>query len=221
MKRWNIFARELEDILANYGLKLSHLDDRVGIHREKVRRLRASLERPKSFPVLNTEEMEWLASVLGLSEDEILRLRAAILTTAIEAMLMDRISVDDALLAAEQIFPIIFDTMYQYSGGVSGLALVKGRATNMPEENEIDAVLEPALTAIDRATIALHLSRDVISSLERSQRAHQARQDFKTALIELAEIEEHIKATDAWYVWHDEAQKGLESANERIAELGE
>ncbi len=40
LPRWNIFARELESILAARGLRLSHLDDRgVVFHREKVRRL--------------------------------------------------------------------------------------------------------------------------------------------------------------------------------------
>ena len=66
MKRWNIFARELEDILASRGLRLGHLDDRAGIHREKVRRLRQSLLRPKSFPVLNPSEMEAVAETFQL-----------------------------------------------------------------------------------------------------------------------------------------------------------
>lgn len=35
MERWNIFARELEDILADHGLRLGQLDVRAFIHREK------------------------------------------------------------------------------------------------------------------------------------------------------------------------------------------
>ena len=75
-KRWNLFARELEDILASYNLGLGHLDDRDGIHREKVRRLIQSLRAPKSFPVLNTEEMDLLVQTLQLGDEEVLRLRA-------------------------------------------------------------------------------------------------------------------------------------------------
>ena len=36
---WNLFARVLQEILADYGLGLGHLDDRTDIHPEKVRRL--------------------------------------------------------------------------------------------------------------------------------------------------------------------------------------
>src|SRR5690242_17036365 len=105
VKRWNLFARELEDILATYNLGLGHLEDRVGIHREKVRRLILSLRRPKSFPILNTEEIDLLVQKLPLVAEEVLRLRAAILVTSIEKALMDSINQDAALLVAEQTFP--------------------------------------------------------------------------------------------------------------------
>jgi hypothetical protein len=38
-KRWNLFARELEDILEEHGLRLGHLNDRAGLHPQKVSRL--------------------------------------------------------------------------------------------------------------------------------------------------------------------------------------
>ena len=52
--------------------------------------------------------MEAVSEKLQLTDAEILRLRAAILTTSIERMLMDRINQDDALVAAEQMLPLIF-----------------------------------------------------------------------------------------------------------------
>jgi hypothetical protein len=110
-KRWNLFARELEEVLNAHGLRLGHLDDRVGIHREKIRRLQQSLLMPKSFPVLNSEEMELLIQTFNLSEEERTRLRAALLATAIERMLMDRIDQDNALHASEQIQTILRDTL--------------------------------------------------------------------------------------------------------------
>jgi hypothetical protein len=39
MEYWNIFAHELGAILASRNLRLGHLDDRLAIHRETVRRL--------------------------------------------------------------------------------------------------------------------------------------------------------------------------------------
>jgi hypothetical protein len=110
-KRWNIFARELEDILAAHGFRLTHLDDRANIYSRKVSRLRASLNNPKSFPVLNTEEMESVAVAFSLSEDEMLRLHAAMLTAAAEEALMDRIDQEAALLAAEEIFLVLVNAM--------------------------------------------------------------------------------------------------------------
>src|ERR1039457_4814831 len=87
--RWNIFARELEDILATRGLKLGHLDDRgVVFHREKVRRLQQSLKSPQHLTTLNPDEMERLTVIMQLTALEQKQLRAALLATAVEMTLM-------------------------------------------------------------------------------------------------------------------------------------
>ena len=220
MERWNIFARELEGILANRGLGLGHLDDRASVYKEKARRLRQSLVRPKSFPVLNTDEMDEVIKTFKLSDDEIMSLRAALLTTAIERMLMDRIDRDDALLAAEQIFPTILKAMKKYSKTSNGLGAVKGEDPEILEGTPIDLELEAALDIIDRATLALHLSYNVTLHTERIGRAQQALAIFEAALAELDELEGDVKATDAWHKWYDEAQKGLNATNKRLEELG-
>src|SRR5579859_204278 len=88
---WNLFARVLQEILVAHGVGLGHLDDRANIHPEKVRRLQRSLQAPKSFPVLNIEEMEQVITVFRLNRQEKVRLRAAILATSVEETLMDRI----------------------------------------------------------------------------------------------------------------------------------
>src|SRR5947209_15318140 len=124
-RRWNLFARELEDILINHGLRLSQLDDRVSIHREKVRRLQRSLRVPKSFPTLNPDEMDMLVETCLLTEDEVLRLRAAIIAASIEALLMDRINQDDALKAAEQILPVIEAALREYADETTGIGAFK------------------------------------------------------------------------------------------------
>ena len=54
---WSIYALTLKRILNTYRMDLGHLDDRVGIHREKVRRLIRSLHTPDSLPVLNPDEV--------------------------------------------------------------------------------------------------------------------------------------------------------------------
>src|SRR6266851_8175955 len=111
IKRWNLFARELEDILARRRLRLEQLGDQIAIIPEKVRRLSQSLLKPKLFPVLNDDELIQVTQAYGLSPIEVTRLRAAILASSIEKMLMERINQDDALLAAEQLFPTIFNAL--------------------------------------------------------------------------------------------------------------
>src|SRR5262249_9882432 len=90
--RWNIFARELESVLAAHGWELGHLDDRgVVYNREKVRRLRKSLTSPGHLATLNPEEMERLMALVPLTKLEQKRLRASLLATAVERTLLDRI----------------------------------------------------------------------------------------------------------------------------------
>ena len=217
---WNLFASVLQEILAAHGLGLGHLDDRANIHREKVRRLQLSLKVPKSFPVLNIDEMEQVIAAFHLNRKEKIRLRAAILATSIEETLMDRINPDDALKAAEQILDIIEQALQEHAHDLVGIGAVKGGSIMMSEESEIDRKLGDALTAIDHATIALHLSRNADSQVERVECAQQARVSFMAALAELDKAAPILKLSDAWLVWRNEAQNGLTAAQSRLASLG-
>lgn len=219
---WNLFARVLQEILAAHGLTLGYLDDRLKIHPEKVRRLQRSLKVPKSFPVLNIDEMEQLFTVFHLRRQEKVRLRAALLATAIEEMLMDRIQQDDALRAAEQILPMIEQALQTYAGDPIGIGAVKGEIPPMASEreSEIERELGGALAAIDRATLALHLSHNADAHVERVDRSRQARDGFEAALALLETVEPTVKSTEAYHVWHQEAQQGLAAARQRLADLG-
>ena len=218
---WNLFARVLQEVLASHGLSLGHLDDRVKIHPEKVRRLQRSLVVPKSFPVLNIDEMEQVFLVLRLSRAEKTRLRAALLATAIEETLMDRINQYDALRAAEQIFPIIEQALHTYAHELVGIGAVKGQGTEPTDDDEeIEHELGGVLAAIDHATLALHLSRNADTQAERIERARQARDGFQSTQLLMTTIDASIKCLEAWQVWYDEAERGLKSAVQRLAELG-
>ncbi len=221
-KGWNLFARVLQEILAEHGLGLGHLDDRANIHPEKVRRLQRSLKVPKSFPVLNIDEMERVITVFHLNRHDKIRLRSAILATSIEETLMDRINADDALHAAEHILRIIEQALQEHTNDLVGIGAVKGETmiNGLPGESEIDRKLGSALTTIDRATLALHLSRNADSQAERVERAQQAREGFISALTQLDNAAANLKAGDAWHAWHDDAQNGLVTAQHRLSSLG-
>lgn len=79
------------------------MDDRTQIHRDNVCRLIYLLRSPKHCPVLNPEKRERIIESVALDETEILRVRAAILATSLEKMLMDRVSQFDALLASDGV----------------------------------------------------------------------------------------------------------------------
>jgi hypothetical protein len=219
-KHWNLFARELEAILEAHQLSIGQLDDRLSIHREKVRRLKQSLLTPKNFPVLNTEEMEMLSEKLQLSDDEIMRLRAAVLATAIERVLMDRISPSDALAVAEHMLPLISRAMQEQINSITGMGAIRREDTISSDYDESDLALESAIEAIDKGTIALHLSYNVSSHIERIERAQEACHHFEVAQAELDEVDDDMRMLAAWKYCSEEAQSRLIEVNERLEELG-
>jgi hypothetical protein len=219
-KRWNIFARELEDILADHGLRLGQLDDRAFIHREKVRRLRKSLERSKSFPVLNPTEMDEVIDSIQLDNYEVLRLRSAIIAASIQEMLFERIDAENAYIAVEQIFPTIMMAMENHKDEIRGLSTMRNDTPLSHEETEGERALEPALLAIDRATKALHLGRDGETRSERLERLQQAATGFGTAQMLLSMLDDQIKISEEWQFWSTEAQNGLVVVNQNLKELG-
>lgn len=226
--RWNLFVRELEDILAAPGrnVRLSQIRYQAGIHQEKVRRLMRSLEKPKNFPILNPDELDTVIKTYHLTPDEVLRLHAAILATAIEKLLVDRLDhINDALRATEQIFPVLVKAMRSSGNEPPDIGWFTWRGhtvTQENEESEIDQALEPALEALDRATLALNLSHHVAVSTERIERARQACDTFQSSLHELDELAAHDATylqNEAWQEWRAEAEGGFHAANERLAEL--
>ncbi len=68
--------------------------------------------------------------------------------------------------------------------------------------------------------LTLHLSRNAASQVERPCRVQQAPPGNSRALAELDKAAPTLKGSDAWLVWHDEAQNGLTAAQSRLASLG-
>ncbi len=214
MKRWNIFARELEDILGSRNLRLGHLDDRAGIHREKVRRLRQSLSRPRSFPVLNPDEMDSIEETFQLKTYEVLHLRAAVLAAAIEEQLMERIDAESALLVAEQILPMLSKALRDNYNRIPAFGSIREEQGDPKEVTDLDKAVEGALLAIDRATKSLYLG--MTTEAQPQTYAQQARVQFKTALVLLAQAPDEIKAGEDWQIWYNEALNGLNKATHNL-----
>lgn len=218
-KRWNLFARELEDILRAHCAELGALDERASIQREQVRRLQQSLLKPKSFPTLTSEELDRVAEVFHLDDWEMMRLRAATLVTAIERTLMDRINQDDALRAAEAILPVVREAMEKQFQEESDLGTNRGRDYDFGQDSEEQ--LDSIIDSIDAARLEIHLSQHVASHSERVEHAYQAHKLFEVALAALDEVDEDVQALQLWRVWQSMAAAGVSDATNRLEELGE
>ena len=215
----NIFAYELQNVLRSYNLELSLLDDHVGIHPEKVRRLIQSLHSPRSFPVLNPTEMDLLIATLNLAQADITRLHAAILTTSIERTLVDRINQDAALLATNQIFPILLHALEDESESNQGLGNTRGGPdTNAEDDSSLDEIFGQALAAIDAGEQALSLSSRM-SLAKRSSQLRLAITSFTEALQSLDRLPGDMRKRSQWRQWQQDAQRGLSSAQVLLAQL--
>jgi hypothetical protein len=231
--RWNLFARELEDVLAERGLRLGHLDDRKNalreplVHREKVRRLQLSLRTPKTFTTLNTEDLARVIAGFDLSEPEQVRIRAALLATAVEALLMDRIAPKDAYRAAEQLLPILRQALREPARAGDLGKIRGGGGSGMGDEYaEFDSQFAKALDALDRATLALQLSDlnpgepTQLPNQEKVAQARQALDGFQTAMRLLERADASTRGQEAWQLWHDEATRGRKLAVQALAHFG-
>lgn len=206
--RWNIFARELEDILATRGLKLGHLDDRgVVLHREKVRRLQQSLKSPNHLTTLNPDEMERLTSTMQLTELEQKQLRAALLATAVEMTLMDRIDPQTALMASNDVFAILFAAMRAEPDMVMASGIKAGIITGEGEADGDTPFLQ-ALDLIDRATLLWHVSRNATTRKAQIARAGEAFNAFSQSLELLHQSQSPPTQSENWLCWYEEAVNG-------------
>ncbi|HEY1353902.1 MAG TPA: hypothetical protein VGF67_30190 [Ktedonobacteraceae bacterium] len=129
--QWNIFARELEALLQKRGLALRHLGTQgIVLYRSKIQRLLRSQQSPVHLATLSREEMERAVAILGLNEQEQHRLHAALLATAVEMFLLDRVPSHTALTCAENTF-LVFLNCCQSTRHPQGTAAqpVKGPQT--------------------------------------------------------------------------------------------
>jgi hypothetical protein len=226
----NLFAIELEKALARHveNARLGMLEYHSGIHPEKVRQLKKSLDTPGKFPTLNPDELESVIATPKFHlESERMTLRAAILATSIQKLLFDQdMTPSGALTVARQVMPTILEKLQAVTqnptlaGSFRDLSTQNGGAT-MEEALEalLDNILESSLQAIDRGTLTLHLVAHVRFLAEREEQAQEAGAAFTSAL-ELLDSAERRVQTDSTFapvraealariaIWRQEAQNG-------------
>ncbi len=88
------------------------------------------------------------------------------------------------------------------------------------DEHELDLALEPALDSIDRATLALHMSRMVRRRADRIEQARVACATYEEALKALSALSQEVQRTQAWQHWAEEARHCLMLARNDLRRLG-
>lgn len=177
---WNIFARELVGVLQVRGLRLGQLDDRaVVFHPEKVRRLQQSLKTPAHLPVLNPDELDRLNTIIELSEEERLRLRAALIATAAERALMDRLDPPTALMAANDVFEICLAAMREQPARILATGVKAGFSEAVLDKEDADS--SEAVELIEGASLALDGAQNASSHRARQANARAAQLLFAQA----------------------------------------
>ncbi len=186
----NIFARELALVLAAHGKELSSLfsihSPDIAIHPSTVTRLKRSLLEPITV-LLNAEQLSMLQEQLSLTDEEMRRLRAALLSETVHRVLAGRMAVDAAAELAEVLFQMLLNTnsdqmqdlrdrlLEETRGMRDMLRGVLDEVSSPPlnaNEESISALLEPAAETYHQGLLWLELARTAPDHL--AQRGYSA-----------------------------------------------
>lgn len=234
---WNIFARVLAGLLAKRGYGLTDLYH-AGIYREEVRRLRRSLQKPGTFPVLNPTELQRISARYTLTPAEIWSLRAAVLATAVQRLLYGRIPAEDARLAAQEIFPLLIEAIGQTRVSPvwrhelddnappdQSTPQVQRAGSAASGEDDLELPAELASTAeeildnLDEGALALSLSMASQPVRERIHWARIALNAFTAAHAALLKLPSNPNTDEIIASWEQEAQNGRQISSDRLAEF--
>lgn len=80
---------------------------------------------------------------------------------------------------------------------------------NEQPEDEANPELESILAEVDRAYLALFMSRDTSNASLRQEQARQAESLFAQAIRRMEDLPSAQSPSPAWQAWHDEIEKGL------------
>lgn len=210
--RWNIFARTLEDILLKRNLNWRDLSTQAHIEQDIVDRLQASLVSPTSFPVLSIEEMDEITDIFNIDPQETLQLRAALIATSVERMLIERVESQTALQAAEQVFALTLDALIRQKGEKHGGLI--SLSDDGPQK-----FFNWVQQCIDDGKSARQLSRST-SRQERISRLQSALSHFEQAINLLESEKASLGSLRYWNQYRQQAQQEYDRTWKELNSLG-
>jgi hypothetical protein len=159
----NIFARVLAYVLAAHGKELGSLytmkSEWLSIPPSKVTRLKRSLTQDHTA-TLNAEELEMLRQQVPLTDEDMRRLRAALVAEAVRYMLAGRIVYTQATEIATLLFDLLIlpDTGQLKRVQDDVFETVRGVMPGLGDPlAEIETPSEPSSTADDEGPVSLAL----------------------------------------------------------------
>ena len=219
---WGIFARELKRVFKDLGIPHTYLDDLKDdqgtiVDKRKAARIWASLDSPKHFAILNPTELSRLIAKLELKVEAQTRLQAAILATAVEITLMNRIPSDLALMASKQVFEMLHGALTRDPNLASsikgGNRVLTGGIPNV-QTVAMSQAFETAKRCMDDAVLILHACNNALNLADRTNFASDAIALYTRAIELLQKAQGSVTETDDWEYWYNQAQKELRNAQE-------
>ncbi|MGH2479759.1 MAG: hypothetical protein ACRDHW_08910, partial [Ktedonobacteraceae bacterium] len=135
----------------------------------------------------------------------------ALLATAVEMTLMDRIDPHTALMASDDVFHILFAAMKAQPDRVMTTGVKAGAMLDDPDESG-DSFFAQALDLIDRALLAIHMSRNASSHQTQVNYPQEAFDTFTRSLVLLQQCQFPSHESNNWRYWYGEATDGQEMA---------
>lgn len=234
----SIFAVELDSILHKRQLDLTALSRKPIVFSQKtVQRLVESLTHQKPLPALNQVEIMALVRHLNLTQEEYLRIYAALLALGVQRLMLDYLpperawqiadEVRRATLDAEKQNPLLstdfitrrlgtLSPASQTAKGIMSDADVLNQPGDDAQGQSIESdPLEETLAHYDEGVRLFALGSQI--SVEDAQLIYsQAQVQLKRASRLLERLPLSIRESEDWQYWHGEMQKQLEALEEEL-----
>lgn len=234
----SIFAVELDSILHEHNpeLDLTALARKPLVFSQKtVQRLVKSLTNQKSLPALNQVEIMALVKHLNLTQEEYLRIYAALLALGVQRMMLIYLPPDRAWQIADEVRRAVLDAEKQNPTLSTDYLTRHIRPSHLTSQMEtmIDAnvqtlidepvqsqslasdPLEEALEYYDEGVRLFALGSQV--TIEDAQLMYaQAQIQLKRALDLLERFPASIRESEDWQYWHGEVLKHMEAVEEEL-----
>jgi hypothetical protein len=217
-RHWNIFAWELQRILATHNYLLSTLQQ-AGISQDKVQRLQESLYTSPGVPVLNPAELTLLRQTLSFSDEELTCLHAALLAAAIQQVLIEHIDKDQTFHMASLMYESARTSLWEQQERKKICGTDRGGDSETGENTYLDTTWIFVKHGLDTGDLVLQLSHYASSHKTKIKKAREAYTAFESALFELNSLDSAIKAMSIWRKRYNEARFGMEAARQRLKEL--